>query len=280
MSISLAEVIKQTRLEHPAFTRENVPGVVLGQGLSEYQRDLIKQSADRLQSLVVDRFNLVFAFGDTDPAALLMTATDFGVVTGVPAFLGANGNGITIVDEVPVADSSNPKETSFEDGLLLPPNHKLLGGTARYSNGNSGVVSDPSSSPIFLNPGYGQEFKIVDYTQRFSPPHFPSGYILDEKLYLTGNSSDWAEYTGIEVHYVPLPIDLALPSQSFRLPDMCRGALAAKANMIAAKWAASRGRQDVDVKYFKSELIEAEQKLLDAVSDRQSKVTRTLKRNR
>jgi hypothetical protein len=34
------------------------------------------------------------------------------------------------------------------------------------------------------------------------------------------------------------------------------------------------------VKYFKSELMEAEQKLLDAVSDRQSKVTRTLKRNR
>lgn len=280
MTILLSEVVKHTRLRHPAFTRETIPTVALGQAMSDYQRELIKLAADRQSTLVVDRFSVGFDFEATDPVALLMTATAFGAVTGIPAFRDDTGDGIALdANDLPEVDDTVTLTVRYEDGLILPAHVKILGGTCQYSADGSSDSSDPSSSPVYLGHRFGREFHIVAYDQRFTPPVFPSGYILENKLYLCGQTSDWTGFVGIDVRYVPVTEDFTRESESFRLPDICREALYAKADHFAAQWAAARGKE-VDLNQFKEDYAVAEAKVLAAVSDQQSRIVRTLKRNR
>lgn len=280
MSIILSEVVEATRLRHPAFTRETVPTRALGKALSNYQRTLIKLAGERLATLVVDRFSVAFDFGETDPDALLMTATDFGAVTGVPAFRDHTGSGIELgVDNVPAEDADVTLTVKYEDGLVLPPHAKILGGTCHFSADGSSDSSDPSSSPVYLGSRHGREFHIVAYDQRFNPPVFPSGYILEDKLYLCGQTPDWRGFAGIDVRYIPLPGDFTGEADAFRLPEICREAINAHAALFAAEWARARGKE-VDLRKFEDDFRVAQAEVLAAVSDRQSKMVRTTKRNR
>lgn len=280
MSILLSEVVRHTRLRHPVFNREVAPTVALASVLADYQRELIRMAGERLYSLVVDRLSIAFAFGDTDPATLLMTALKFGAVTGVPALATDAGVGVKIVAGLTQVDPTVALTVRYEDGLQLPSHYKVIGGTCVFAGGGSGVVSDPSSSPLFLGSQFGSDFKVVAYDQRLSPPVFPSGYVLNDKLYLTGQTVDWQGYEGIDLRYVPLPGDFTSDTQAFRVPDMCREALNARSDLAAAEWASSRKREGVDVSFFFTQKKEQEQKLMDAVSGRQSQIVRTLKRNR
>lgn len=270
MAITLQDVVQHTRLRHPLFSRENVPNNVLAEALSHYQRELVKMATKRLSSFLVARCSIALNFSDddTDDAALLETATDFAVVTGVPVRQLHSGTGLDLdADDVAVEDATEELTVSYHQGIQLPEFYKILGGNANYDT--SARAGD----------ALGVEFKIVDYAQRTTPPHFPSGYILTGQLFLCGETEDWADYVSIDLRYIPLPANLTALTSAFTLPDMCREALNAGADLTAAEWCAARGLK-VDLGYFAASKDQAETRFLDAVSDRSSTVIRTARRNR
>lgn len=281
MAIALQEVVNHTRLRHPVFNREVIPTVSLASILSDYQRELIKLAAERNYALVVDRFSVAFDFGQTSPATLLMTALNFGAVTGVPSFDSETGSGVkldTLGNTVP--DTTRVLTVQFGDGLVMPPLYKIIGGDALYAGSGSSGSNDPSSSPVFIGTRYGSDFKIVAYDQRNNPPVFPSGYLLGDKLYLCGTTEDWSGYVSLDVRYVPYPPNLVTVNDTFRIGELGRDALNARADLAAAEWAVARKREGVDLQQFLSDKREAEEKFLDAASGRQSMLVRTTKRNR
>lgn len=131
-------------------------------------------------------------------------------------------------------------DAAFTDGVALPTaSQAITGGT---------VTFDDTST---------DELGVTTFERRFDPPTFPAVYLLDNRVWLTGQNTDWVDVTSVDLKYAPLAAAFAALTDLFVVPDAARPCLVAYGAMEAAIRCAGLGEK-VDVGTFASMFTAAE----------------------
>lgn len=140
-----------------------------------------------------------------------------GVLTGLPAVSTQTGYLVRLsATGLPYIDWTKPLVADVEDGISLPAALAIIGGTVRYTDGDSGLLG------------------FVSQDRRYKPPVFPAVYTVGQSLYFCGQKADWDEIKSLEIDYVPIAPPFTQLTDFFLLPDSARPALVAKAAAFMA----------------------------------------------
>jgi hypothetical protein len=144
-------------------------------------------------------------------AAVFTSSEGLGVVTDLPAVTTKTGYLVKLSSSgVPFIDWTKPLVADVEDGLPLPAALAVLGGTARYSDGDTGLLT------------------LTTQGRRYRPPNFPAVYTVGETLFFCGSKNEWDDIVSIEIDYVPIAPAFTQLTDLFLLPDKARPVLVAK----------------------------------------------------
>lgn len=140
-----------------------------------------------------------------------------GVVTSLPALTTRTGYLVKLsASGVPTIDFTAPIVASVEDGVPLPAMHTLLGGTIRYTDGDTDALT------------------VTSYARRTDATRTLAVYPVGETIRFCGTSEDWADVASIDALYTPVaPLFTAL-TDLFLLPDAARPCLVASAAAFMA----------------------------------------------
>lgn len=147
-----------------------------------------------------------FSIDNTDAVVTALPSED--TQTGFLVRLNAQG--------VPYIDYTKPLVASVEHGVQLPSMTALLGGTCRYTNGDSDKLS------------------ITSFENRFDPVQWPAVYPAGETVRFCGTSNDWLDVLSLELHYAPIAPDFTALTDYFLLPDSAKPAAVARAAAFMA----------------------------------------------
>lgn len=151
-----------------------------------------------------------------------------GVVTDLPALSTRTGYLVKLSSTgVPTIDYTQPIVASVEDGVPLPAMHTLLGGTIRYSDGDT------------------DELTVTSYARRMDATRSLAVYPVGETIRFCGSAEDWADVISIDALYTPVAPTFTLLTDLFLLPDAARPALVASAAAFMALRVA--GTEDVSI---------------------------------
>lgn len=159
---------------------------------------------------------------------LFTSSEGLGVVTDLPAVTTKTGYLVKISSTgVPFIDWTKPLVADIEDGLPLPSALAVIGGTVRFSDGDT------------------SDLTITTQGRRYQPACTPAVYTVGETLFLCGHKADWDDVVSLEIDYVPIAPVFTQLTDFFLLPDKARPALVAKlASFMAVRVA---GMPDVEI---------------------------------
>lgn len=276
------------------LTFQGSPGWTVNAFIGDYVQitDGPGQGAQSLREIISNTANTITVVNYTtvpvanESLGRVITVPDtsseqLGVVTALPAYGQTTGYLVKLDSSgQPYLDLTAPIQTSFEQGIPLPPLNKLLGANVLWSGVTQDSAFDSTVTPLGLGSG---ECVITGYQQRNHPPAFPAVYMLGNDLYLCGQTADWSGSAGLDIRYSPIPPAFGATATTleelFLLPDNAFDCLVAHGGLVAARYASARG-VTVDVADAFQEAREAEAVWLRTIGQMSGSERQVARRNR
>lgn len=186
-----------------------------------------------------------------------------GVVTQLPA-TSTRQSYLIRLDSlgVPYLDLTQPLVATFDVGIQLPPQKRVLGGTVRFV-----ATTD-----------HAEDLSIIPYQQRLMSWGAYACYMMNNQLFLCGQQSDWNDVSNIDLRYVPEPPALTNLTDYLLLPDSARPTLVARmAYMAGVRINGMPDIPQIDVQGLASEVSEAETAWLSEIGAAQRSHTRRVR---
>jgi hypothetical protein len=242
----------------PGTVDGNVAWVVAGTGVGTKRFILSHTTSSVTVSTGSD--GLLLPLLDTTSIVRILTKVYLAdnavnLVTELPPQLQSTGYLVQInALGVPFINLVNPVTVSLDNGIPLPNNERVLGGSCHFK---SGTPLAPITAPLAIRP----------YAQRHMWGPGYAAWLENNQLFLVGGMQDWADVISIDLRLVPIAPDFVLMTDALLVPDNGLGAMVAG----AARFMASRcaGMPDVipsvDTATFADEFKEALGDFLESI---------------
>lgn len=138
---------------------------------------------------------------------VLLADNAVNLVTELPPQLQSTGYMVQInAQGVPFINLVNPVTVNLDNGIPLPNNERVLGGTCRFK---AGTPLSPVTSPLSIRP----------YAQRHLWGPGYAAWLENNQLFLVGQMQDWADVVAIDLRLVPIAADFAALTDVLLVPD-------------------------------------------------------------
>jgi len=244
-----ATVINFTGTPVPAGVDTHVAWVVAGTGtgtkrfiLSHTTSQLtLSTGTDGQQLPALDASSIVRII-----AKVLLADNALNLVTELPPQLQSTGYMVQIrADGTPFINLINPVTVNLDNGIPLPNNERVLGGSCRFK---SGSPLAPITAPLTIRP----------YAQRHLWGPGYTSWLENNQLFLVGSMQDWSDVISIDLRLVPITGNFVALADVFLVPDNALNVLVDGAALFMAKRVAGMPEivPPVDLQTFKEDYAE------------------------